>query len=85
MSNNAEFKITENSNECINWIEEAIAKKFFKYYEYEHFSNIQKIGSGSFGEVYRANWKNSLKYFALKSFDFNKIAVKEVVREVITI
>ena len=52
MSNNADFfKAIDNSNE---WIEEAIAKKHLKYYEYEHFNNIRKIGSGGFGEVY---WK----------------------------
>ena len=45
MSNNAEFKVTENS---INWIEEAIAKNYFKHYEYKNFSNLQEIGTGGF-------------------------------------
>jgi hypothetical protein len=26
-----------------------------KYYEYKDFRNIQKIGNGNFGKVYRAN------------------------------
>uniref|UniRef100_U9TAN4 Protein kinase domain-containing protein n=2 Tax=Rhizophagus irregularis (strain DAOM 181602 / DAOM 197198 / MUCL 43194) TaxID=747089 RepID=U9TAN4_RHIID len=30
--------------------------------------NIQRIGTGGFGKVYRANWKNSDQYLALKSF-----------------
>ncbi|GBC03666.1 hypothetical protein RclHR1_05250002 [Rhizophagus clarus] len=68
MYNNTEFNTTGDSNEWITWIEDAIEKKYFKYYEFNHFSNIQEVGSGTFGSVYRANWKNSNKYFALKSF-----------------
>ena len=75
----------ENSNECIKWIEEAISKDHIKYYEYEHFSNIQEIGSGGFGKVYRANWKSSYNYLALKSFyNFNHISIREIVNEVIS-
>ena len=55
-------KVAENSNEWINWIEEAISKNHIKYYEYEHFSNIQEIGCGTFGKVHRVNWKNSHRY-----------------------
>ncbi len=47
-------------------------------------SNVQEIGSGTFGKVYRANWKNSYSDFALKSFyNFNNITAKEIVCEVI--
>ncbi len=75
---------TDNSNEWVNWIEEAIEKNFLKYYEYDHFSNIQEIGSGGFGKVYCANWEYSHKHFALKSFsNFNNATVKEIVNEVI--
>ncbi|EXX67417.1 hypothetical protein RirG_114610 [Rhizophagus irregularis DAOM 197198w] len=49
--------VTRNSyNEYINWIEEAITKQYFKYYEYNNFNNIEE---GSFGTVYRENWKNA--------------------------
>ena len=93
MSNNAEsivpVKVTENSyndNEWINWIEEAITKNYFKYYEYNHFSNFQEIGFGGFGKVYRAKWKSSHGYLALKSFyNFNNATIKEIVNEVIII
>jgi serine/threonine protein kinase len=54
-----------------------------KYYEYKDFSNIQKIGMGNFGKVYRANRKNSGKYFALKSFNIDKTTVNEIIHEVI--
>jgi len=86
MSNNTELKVTGNSNEWINWIEESIAKKIIKHYDYKHFNNIQEIGIGGFGKVYRAKWKSSHNYLALKSFfDFNSITVKEIVNEVIII
>ena len=69
---------TGNTDEWINWIEEAIAKEYLKYYEYEHFKNIQEIGYGAFGKVFRANWKNFKHYVALKSFfNLNNITVKE--------
>ena len=79
-------KFTESSNEWISWIEDAIAKSYFKYYEYKYFTNIQEIGSGRFGKVYCANWKNSREYLALKSFfNFNSVTAKEIVNEVIVI
>jgi hypothetical protein len=71
-------------NEYINWIEEAINKNHIKYYEYENFNNIEEIGSGSFGKVYRVNWKNSHSYLALKAFfNLNDVTIKEIVNEVI--
>ncbi len=81
MSNDIE---TKDTNEWMNWIEEAITKNYIKYYEHDHFSNIQEIGSGGFGKVFRANWKNSKQHLALKSFfNFNEATVKEIVCEVI--
>ena len=74
---------TENTNEWINWIEEAIAKEYLKHYEYENFSNIKEIGTGGFGKVYRAKWKSFENYFALKSFfNLDNATVKEIVCEV---
>jgi hypothetical protein len=75
---------TENKNEWVNLLEEVIGKEYLNYYEYKGFSNFQVIGAGGFGKVYRANWKNSEKYFALKSFfDINNVTAHEIVREVI--
>ncbi|CAB4379478.1 unnamed protein product [Rhizophagus irregularis] len=72
----------ENINEWTNWIEEAIIKQHIKYYEYENFKNIQEVGSGAFGKVFRANWKNFGHYLALKSFyNLNDITLKEIVNE----
>src|SRR2546423_12518839 len=70
--------------EWVSWIEEAIDKEYFKYYDYKYFNNIQDIGRGGFGKVYRANWKNSEQYLALKSFyKLDDVTVKEIVHEVI--
>ncbi|GBC06041.1 hypothetical protein RclHR1_06590001 [Rhizophagus clarus] len=72
----------QNANEWINWIEEAIAKDYFRLYEHEYFSNVQKIGTGGFGKVYRASWRNSEQYFALKSFfNIDDVTAKEIVHE----
>ncbi|GES88055.1 kinase-like domain-containing protein [Rhizophagus clarus] len=71
-----------NANNWTNLIEDAISKNHIKYYEYDHFYNIKEVGSGSFGKVYRANWKNSQKYLVLKSFvNVNKTSIKEIVHE----
>ncbi|CAB4415027.1 unnamed protein product [Rhizophagus irregularis] len=73
---------TENTDEWVTWIEEAIVKGYFKSYEYKHFNNTQVIGSGAFGKVYCANWKDSAQRIALKSFfDLNNVTVKEIVHE----
>ncbi|GBC32762.2 hypothetical protein RIR_jg12158.t1 [Rhizophagus irregularis DAOM 181602=DAOM 197198] len=72
---------TKNTNEWVNWIEESISKEYYRLYEQKHFSNIQKVGIGGFGKVYRASWKNS-KYFALKSFfNLDDVTAKEIVHE----
>jgi hypothetical protein len=82
MSNNAE--LINNLNDWNKWIEEAISRKLIKYYEFDQFYNLQNIGSGGFGKVYRANWKNSHKSYAIKSFfNINDATVKAIVREVI--
>ncbi|CAB4388502.1 unnamed protein product [Rhizophagus irregularis] len=48
--------------------------------------NVQKIGTGGFGKVYRANWKNSEQYLALKSFfNVDDVIAKEIVHECIVI
>ena len=67
-----------------NWIEESISKRYIKNYDYKYFSNIVEIGTGGFGKVFRAKWKNSDLYLALKSFkSLDNAGVKELVREVI--
>jgi serine/threonine protein kinase len=66
-------------NDCL---EKQISKECIEYYEYSDFKNIQPIGKGSFGSVYRATWKNTSRYFALKSFNNDKQTHKEILKEV---
>ena len=74
----------QTANKWIDWIDDAISKKHIKYFEYEHFYNIQKISQGAFGKVYRANWRNWDQYLVLKSlFGLDNNVVKEIVHEVI--
>src|SRR4051794_40608222 len=85
MSDKNKLQTTENPNEWVSWIEEAISKKHIKYYDYNHFHNVQKIGNGGFGKIYRANWKSSEEFYALKSLlNLDNDAIKEIVHEVIT-
>jgi len=51
-------------------------------YEYSDFKNIQSIGRGSFGNVVRAIWKNTDCFVALKSFNHDKVTLKEVLKEI---
>src|SRR2546423_1795266 len=46
-----------------HWFEDSIVKKQIEYYEYSNFKDKQSIRS-----VVRANWKNTGKLFALRSF-----------------
>lgn len=70
--------------QLINWIDQRIEEKHIKYYEYHDFNNLEVISSGEFSKVYRANWKQTEKYFALKLFnlDFDNV-VKKAVNEVL--
>src|SRR5436853_7384164 len=69
-----------------DWIEKAISKKQIKYYDYKYFKNVQEISIDGFEKVYRANWKNSERYFVLKPFlNVDEITVKELVRKMTTV
>ncbi|CAI2182714.1 7009_t:CDS:2 [Funneliformis geosporum] len=65
-----------------NWLEKSISEENIIHYEYSDFNNLQPIGSGSFGNVLRTNWKSSDRFFALKTFKNDKITLKEVVNEI---
>jgi hypothetical protein len=85
----SEIQDIKNHNKVTNWIEDATSKNRINYYDYKNFSNIQEIGAGAFGKVYRANWQNSGQRLALKSFinlgKNRKITINEIVNEVIII
>lgn len=82
MPGETEIQDSEDAKKWIDWIEEAIVKEYFRYYEYKNFSNIKSIGQGGFGKIFRANWNNQC--LVLKSFiDLSEATIKEVVHEVI--
>ncbi len=68
----------------MDWIENVIKEGELTCYDYNQFSNIEQIGIGGFGKVYRANWKNGLEQcLALKSFfNLDIVILKEIVHEV---
>ena len=79
---------TENSSKNINewakWIEDGIDKEFINHYNYNEFQDIQPVGYGGFGKVYRANWESSNTVVALKRIENNvkSCVMKEIVNEV---
>ncbi len=73
----------KNDDSYAVWLEESISNEYLNYYEYKYFTNIQPIGSGAFGKVSRANWKDTDTVFSLKTFDNHNSIFKEVVREVL--
>jgi hypothetical protein len=73
---------TKDLNYYINWLERSIADENVKLYEYSDLEIKKSIGSGSYGKVYCVNWKNSNRFFALKSFVNDNQTLKEVLKEV---
>ena len=72
-----------NESDLEDWLENSITNEYFNYYKYSDLKDtIQLIGEGNFGKVFRANWKNSDRFFALKAFNEDKITIKEFVKEV---
>jgi len=65
-----------------DWLEKSVAEEHIKLYKYSDFKNIKPIGNGAYGNVKRANWKKADRFFALKSFNNNKQAFDDVVKEV---
>ncbi|RGB38822.1 hypothetical protein C1646_755227 [Rhizophagus diaphanus] len=60
--------ILKDSNHYIELLEKSIIDEHINYYDYSDFKNILPIGSGSYGNINRVNWKNTDYFFALKSF-----------------
>ncbi|GBB87039.1 hypothetical protein RclHR1_01350014 [Rhizophagus clarus] len=73
--------ILKDSTHYIEWLERSIIDEHINYYVYSDFKNIQPIGSGSYGIVSRANWKNTSRFFALKSFNNDKQTPERIIKE----
>jgi serine/threonine protein kinase len=48
------------------WIDTKIRDDDINYFEYDEFSNVEKVGNGAFGIVKRADWKSCGIKVALK-------------------
>ena len=70
------------TNEYIDWIEKSIDDGHINYYEYSDFKLIQPIRHGPSENVVCVSRKNTNFNFALKSFNNEKTALKEVVDQV---
>jgi hypothetical protein len=62
-------------------LEQYIKKHHLKYYKYKEFNNIEELGGGLAGKVYKANWKQNGKCLILKSFSLNNVE-EEIINEV---
>ena len=76
---------SEDANFYIDWLENSINERLLTYYDYEEFKIIRQIGKGSFGSVNFVTWNNTDAIFALKSFNADRITLKEVVNEVVNL
>jgi serine/threonine protein kinase len=73
---------SSDKNKWIKWINNGIAEGYINYHNYNEFKNIQRIGFGAFGNVYRATWESSNTVVALKSFEIDNCIMIEIVNEV---
>nr|CAG8441595.1 7070_t:CDS:10 [Entrophospora candida] len=77
-------KKEKEKNEFSEWIDEAISKNHMKLHKYKLFSDIEKIGSGSFGIVYRAYNSQYAKYMVLKSIQIrDNVTSKKIFGQII--
>jgi serine/threonine protein kinase len=72
----------KDTNYYINSLEKSISEKHITHYQYSDFQDLQQVGRGSYADVFRATQKNTNRFVALKSFNPNKITLKEVIDEV---
>ncbi len=58
---------SNNKIDKVQWFKDGIANEYINYHDYNEFQNIERIGIGGFGEVYRADWESLNIVVALKS------------------
>ncbi|CAJ0879152.1 2854_t:CDS:2, partial [Entrophospora sp. SA101] len=81
MINENKVTIDKSKDNWSGWLDEAIQKEHINFYDYgSRFKNIQKIGSGYSGKVYKATLDNS-SICALKSYKHGITNMKEITNE----
>ncbi|GET02861.1 kinase-like domain-containing protein [Rhizophagus clarus] len=78
MSNDTENTIIKDTDYYSELLERSIAEERIIHYKYSDFKNVQQIE----GNVFRATWKCTDLFFALKSFNNNQKSVQKVVNEI---
>ncbi|PKY55767.1 hypothetical protein RhiirA4_448493 [Rhizophagus irregularis] len=82
MTSESNNKNDDTDNKWVQWIKDGIDNEYINYHDYNEFQDMECIGVGGFGNVYRANWKSSDTVVALKSLTNGKDSMKEVVNEI---
>ncbi|CAG8466654.1 16311_t:CDS:2, partial [Dentiscutata erythropus] len=62
-------------------VQKCLIEGHIKLYEYTRFKDVELIGEGGYGKVYRATFKDNEVTVALKSFKSNNMTIKEIVSE----
>ncbi|CAG8474295.1 12696_t:CDS:2 [Funneliformis mosseae] len=65
------------------WLQGAIDNEHIIYQRYSTFENIERIGHGTMGEVYKATSSRFQKSVALKKFKISsKFTINEIINEI---
>ncbi len=86
MSDKSNRKSLLENEKCLKWLwlQEAIDNEHINYQKYSTFENIEKIGHGAMGKVYKATSSCFQKTVALKKFkDSSDFTINEIINEVI--
>ncbi|EXX70777.1 hypothetical protein RirG_084440 [Rhizophagus irregularis DAOM 197198w] len=62
------------------WIDKKIRDEDIKFYDYNEFINLERVGVGAFGIVNRADWRSGNIKIALKILT-NNSAINEINNE----
>ena len=73
-------KFSEMSYENEEWLQVAIDKEYINYQRYSTFENVEKIGEGAMGEVFKATSSCYGETVAIKKY--TKFTINETINEV---
>jgi len=75
--------MSDKPPESEEWLRVAIDKKYINYQRYSTFEDVEEIGRGAMGAVYKATSGCFGKTVALKTFTVSpSFTIKEIINEV---
>jgi len=84
MSDESNRKTLSENIKCLKWVQESIDNKHINYQKYSTLENIERIGHGAMGKVYKATLSCFQKTVALKKFrNSSDFTINEIINEVI--